>query len=260
MPVIAIANQKGGVAKTATAFNLAHALVRRQKSILMVDLDPQGSLTDYAGYEPASLDLTIYPVLHKKIPARRAIIPHPQGPDLIPANIDLAAIELELAGALEREFKLADALEAKGLPAKPGSAWGLLIDRGLLDAVEPTLIQPTFITDYPRDISPLAKAKPDDPTHVERFEYFVGGLEMGNAFTELNDLFDQEQRFSEAGRLYAPEDDEAHPMDEDYSRAMKYGMPPNGGFGLGVDQLVMLLTDSPTIREVILFPQLRAKE
>jgi chromosome partitioning protein len=111
MPVIAIANQKGGVAKTATAFNLAHALVKHEKKVLMVDLDPQGSLTDYAGYEPASLDLTIYPVLHKKISAREAVIPHPEGPDLLPANIDLAAIELELAGALEREFKLADALE-----------------------------------------------------------------------------------------------------------------------------------------------------
>ncbi|MCK4449888.1 MAG: lysine--tRNA ligase, partial [Anaerolineae bacterium] len=88
----------------------------------------------------------------------------------------------------------------------------------------------------------------------------IGGLEMGNAFTESNDPFDQEQRFLDMGRLYAPDAEEAHPMDEDYLRAMKYGMPPNGGFGLGVDRLVMLLTDKPAIREVILFPQLRAKE
>jgi lysyl-tRNA synthetase class 2 len=121
------------------------------------------------------------------------------------------------------------------------------------------LIQPTFIIDYPRDISPLAKTRPDDPTHVERFEYFIGGLEMGNAYTELNDPFDQEQRFLEAGRLYAPDDEEAHPMDEDYLRAMKYGMPPTGGFGMGVDRLVMLLTGKPNIREVILFPHLRAR-
>ena len=151
-------------------------------------------------------------------------------------------------------------MRAKGLPTKPGATWGYLIDKGLLGTVEPTLIQPTFVIDYPRDISPLAKTKPDDPTHVERFEYFIGGLEMGNAFTELNDPFDQEQRFLEMGRLYAPDDEEAHPMDEDYLRAMKYGMPPNGGFGLGVDRLVMLLTDKANIREVILFPHLRTKE
>jgi lysyl-tRNA synthetase class 2 len=156
--------------------------------------------------------------------------------------------------------ELATALQAKGLPTKPGATWGYLIDKVLLGAVEPTLIEPTFVLDYPRDISPFAKTKPGDPTHVERFEYFIAGVEMGNAFTELNDPLDQEQRFLEAGRLYAPGDDEAHPMDEDYLRAMKYGMPPNGGFGMGVDRLTMLLTDKPTIREVILFPHLRAKE
>ncbi|HDQ71805.1 MAG TPA: lysine--tRNA ligase [Chloroflexi bacterium] len=156
--------------------------------------------------------------------------------------------------------ELASAIKAQGLPAKLDATWGYLIDKGLLGTVEPTLIQPTFILDYPRDISPLAKAKPDDPTHVERFEFFIGGLEMGNAFTELNDPFDQEERFLEMGRLYDDDDEEAHPMDEDYIRAMKYGMPPNGGFGMGIDRLVMLLTDQPSIREVILFPQLRSKD
>jgi lysyl-tRNA synthetase class 2 len=156
--------------------------------------------------------------------------------------------------------ELAGAIKAKRLPAKPGATWGYLIDKVLLDAVQETLIQPTFVMDYPRDISPLAKAKPDDATHVERFEYFIGGMEMGNAFTELNDPFDQEQRFLEMGQLYAPDDEEAHPMDDDYLRAMKYGMPPNGGFGTGVDRIVMLLTDKATIREVILFPQLRDRE
>jgi lysyl-tRNA synthetase class 2 len=121
------------------------------------------------------------------------------------------------------------------------------------------LIQPTFVIDYPRDISPLAKAKPGDPSHVERFEFFIGGLEMGNAFTELNDPFDQEHRFLEMSEMYSPDDEEAHPMDEDYLRAMKYGMPPNGGFGMGVDRLVMLLTDSVSIRDVILYPQMRTK-
>jgi len=179
-------------------------------------------------------------------------------------RVTLRDIILEVTGVDYLQYptaeELAAAMRAKGLPTKPGATWGYLIDKGLLGAVEPTLIQPTFVIDYPRDISPLAKTKPDDPMHVERFEYFIGGLEMGNAFTELNDPFDQEQRFLEMGRLYAPDDEEAHPMDEDYLRAMKYGMPPNGGFGLGVDRLVMLLTDKPTIREVILFPQLRPRE
>lgn len=186
--------------------------------------------------------------------------------DLTPPwrRVTLRDIALEVTGIDYLQYPTAEALaaamRAKGLPTKPGVTWGYLIDKGLLGTVEPTLIQPTIVMDYPRDISPLAKTKPDDPTHVERFEYFIGGLEMGNAFTELNDPFDQEQRFLEMGRLYAPDDEEAHPMDEDYLRAMKYGMPPNGGFGLGVDRLVMLLTDRPSIREVILFPQLRAKE
>jgi lysyl-tRNA synthetase class 2 len=95
---------------------------------------------------------------------------------------------------------------------------------------------------------------------VERFEGFVGGLEICNAFTELNDPLDQEARFLELGRTYGEDDVERHPMDEDYLRAMRYGMPPNGGFGLGVDRLAMLLTDRPNIREVILFPHLRQKE
>jgi len=156
--------------------------------------------------------------------------------------------------------ELGEAMVANDLPAPSDATWGYLIDKGLLGTVEPTLIEPTFVMDYPRDISPLAKTKPNDPTHVERFEFFIGGLEMGNAFTELNDPFDQEERFREMGRLYDPNEDEAHPMDEDYVRAMKYGMPPNGGFGIGVDRLMMLLTDRPNIREVILFPHLRERE
>jgi lysyl-tRNA synthetase class 2 len=155
---------------------------------------------------------------------------------------------------------LTEAILAKGMQAKPGATWGYLVDQVLLDAVQKTLIQPTFILDYPRDISPLAKAKPDDPTHVERFEFFIGGLECGNAFSELNDPLDQEQRFIEMAQLYDVEDDEAHPLDEDYLRAMRYGMPPCGGFGTGVDRLTMLLTDQESIREVLLFPHLRTRE
>jgi lysyl-tRNA synthetase class 2 len=149
---------------------------------------------------------------------------------------------------------------AHGHEPAPDSTRGKLIDSLLARDVEPTLIEPTFLYDYPRDISPLAKGKPDDPATVERFEGFVAGMELCNAFTELNDPFDQEQRFLEMGRDYAADSEERHPLDEDYLRAMRYGMPPNGGFGMGIDRLTMLLTGSTTIREVILFPHLRARE
>lgn len=154
---------------------------------------------------------------------------------------------------------LTSALRERGYDPPPKSTWGKLVDYLLGSQVEPHLIQPTFVLDYPRDISPLAKKKLDDPTHVERFELFIGGMEVGNAFTELNDPLDQEQRFLEMGRLYAPEDEEAHPLDEDYLLAQRYGMPPNGGFGMGIDRFTMLLTDQPSIRDVILFPHLRSK-
>ncbi len=152
------------------------------------------------------------------------------------------------------------AMKAKNYPFKPGSPRGKLIDALIGDYLEPTLIEPTFLYDYPRDISPLAKSKPGDPTTVERFEGFVAGMELCNAFTELNDPLDQEQRFIEMGRDYEAGDEEQHPMDEDYLRAMSYGMPPTGGFGMGVDRLVMLLTNQQTIREVLLFPHLRKLE
>ena len=135
-----------------------------------------------------------------------------------------------------------------------GKTRGKLIDGLMGDHVEKTLIQPTFLYDYPRDISPLAKSKVGDPTIVERFEGFIGGMELCNAFTELNDPFDQEQRFLDEQK---GGDAEAQLLDEDYIRAMRYGMPPNGGFGMGIDRLAMLLTDKDTIREVILFPHLR---
>jgi lysyl-tRNA synthetase class 2 len=126
--------------------------------------------------------------------------------------------------------------------------------------VEPFLIQPTIIYDYPVEVSPLSKAKPDDPAHVERFEFFAGGFELGNAFSELNDPVEQHKRFAQQLAERARGDDEAHQMDEDYVRALAYGLPPTGGEGLGVDRLVMLLTGSKSIRDVILFPLMRNKE
>jgi len=144
--------------------------------------------------------------------------------------------------------------------ADPNATRGKLIDFLLSEFLEPTLIQPTFLYDYPRDISPLAKSIPNDALTVERFEGYIAGFELCNAFTELNDPIDQEQRFLEMGRDYAADDAEKHPLDEDYLRAMRYGMPPNGGFGMGVDRLAMLLLDKHSIREVLLFPALRNEE
>ena len=154
---------------------------------------------------------------------------------------------------------LGAAMRDKDLAVDPHATRGKLIDSLLGDFLEPNLIQPTFLYDYPRDISPLAKSKPGDPTTVERFEGFVGGMELCNAFTELNDPLDQEARFLEMGRDYQAEDEERHPIDDDYLRAMRYGMPPNGGFGMGIDRLTMLFTDRHSIREVILFPHLRTR-
>lgn len=162
------------------------------------------------------------------------------------------------------EYQTAESLSAAikeiGGHAPKDSSWGKLVDGLLGDYVEPRLIQPTFITEYPRDISPLAKGIPGDPKHVERFEFFIAGMEMGNAFSELNDPIEQRKRFEEMQQLYQKDDEEAHPVDEDYLRAMRYGMPPNGGFGMGIDRLTMLLTDKTTIREVLLFPHLRERD
>jgi len=155
---------------------------------------------------------------------------------------------------------LASAMEAKNLHPKPNATRGKLIDGILNDLIEPSAIQPTFLYNYPRDISPLAKSKPGDRNTVERFEGFIGGMELCNAFSELNDPLDQEQRFLEMGRAYDEDDEEQHPLDEDYLNALSYGMPPAGGFGIGVDRLVMLLSGRSSIREVILFPHLRSQD
>jgi lysyl-tRNA synthetase class 2 len=152
---------------------------------------------------------------------------------------------------------LAEAMRAIGHHPEPGSSRGKLIDSLFGTHVEPKLIQPTFITDYPVEISPLAKKRADDPTTVERFEYFIGGLEMGNAFTELNDPIDQRARFVELRDAVAGADENVHPLDEDFLNSLSYGMPPTGGFGTGIDRLTMLFADQQSIREVILFPHLR---
>src|SRR5205807_5878278 len=128
------------------------------------------------------------------------------------------------------------------------------------EVAEPHLIQPTFITDFPKPISPLSKASPADPSVAERFEYFVGGLESANGFSELNDPEEQYQRFKDQVQRRERGDEEAMVMDEDYIRALSYGMPPAAGIGIGIDRLVMVLAHKQSIRDVILFPHLRPEK
>ena len=146
------------------------------------------------------------------------------------------------------------------LNVSPQPTWGKLVDELLGEYLEPTITNPTFIHTFPLDISPLAKQNPEDPRVVERFEIFVAGMEMGNAYSELNDPVTQYQRFTEQQKGGEAGDEEAHVMDDDYLLALMHGMPPTGGLGVGIDRLVMLLTDQQSIREVILFPHLRARD
>jgi lysyl-tRNA synthetase class 2 len=164
------------------------------------------------------------------------------------------ALDLE-PDVLRSEEAIAIAVE-RGIDPSPttaGGALGALFER----FVEETLIQPTFVVDYPIEISPLAKKTPDNPRFVERFELFAGGMELANAFTELNDPIDQRERFEAQERARAAGDDEAQRIDEDFLFAIEHGMPPAGGMGVGVDRVVMLCTGAPSIRDVILFPAQR---
>ncbi len=150
----------------------------------------------------------------------------------------------------------------RGLPVESSWSRGKVLDELLTVFVEPKLVQPTFLIDYPVEYpgSTLAKPKPGSPGEVERFEAFVGGMEIANAFSELNDPVEQRLRFEEQARLKAAGDEEAQPYDEDFVEAMEYGMPPTGGMGMGIDRVVMLLTGQTSIRDVILFPQLRSRD
>jgi lysyl-tRNA synthetase class 2 len=152
---------------------------------------------------------------------------------------------------------LREAVRRAGLEPGEAPSWGVLVDELFSDHVEPKLIQPTFITDHPVAISPLAKRSPEDPRLAERFEPYLAGMELGNAFSELNDPIDQRARFEELGRAHAAGDEEAPPVDEDFLLALEHGMPPTGGLGVGVDRLAMILADVPHIREILLFPHVR---
>ena len=157
---------------------------------------------------------------------------------------------------------LREAAERAGLHTEPEWNRGKIMDELLTAFVEPKLIQPTFLTDYPTDFpgSTLAKGKPDDPDEVERFEAFAGGIEIANAFSELNDPRVQRERFVQQVRAREEGDVEAQPFDQDFLVALEHGMPPTGGLGLGIDRIVMLLTNQQSIRNVILFPQLRPRD
>jgi lysyl-tRNA synthetase, class II len=173
----------------------------------------------------------------------------------------LAGAILDRTGVDILRFRERDALaaeiEARGLVAPPDDTWPQLVDELLSKHVEPTLVAPTFLIDYPVELSPFAKRHRSDPSLVERFEAYVGGMEIANAFTELNDPDEQRRRFEEQRTLAGAGDEEAQPYDESFIQALEYGMPPTGGIGIGIDRLVMTLTGQHSIREVVLFPAMR---
>ena len=186
--------------------------------------------------------------------------------DLTPPwrRIPLRVALHESSGVDIQEFSsassLADRMRELGVEVSGRDSRGRLIDKLLSVFLEPYLVQPTFIMDYPDEMSPLAKPKPDEPGYVERFEVFAAGMEIANSYTELNDPDLQRQRFKaqeELRQLYG--DEEVDRLDEDFLLALEHGMPPTGGLGMGIDRLVMLLTGQPTIRDAVLFPQMRSR-
>ena len=149
--------------------------------------------------------------------------------------------------------------EALGAEVHPTSGWGRALEAVFAHKVEATLIQPMHVTRFPREISPLAKADRDNPRLTERFETYINGWEVANAFSEINDPLDQQSRFEAQMREREQGDEEAQRLDSDFVTALEYGMPPAGGLGIGIDRLVMILTNSPSIRDVIAFPTMRPR-
>jgi lysyl-tRNA synthetase, class II len=175
---------------------------------------------------------------------------------LVDAIFEATGINYDEVRDQQELYKLA---RERGADVTPTTVWPRIVDELLKEFVRSKLIQPTFLVDYPVELSPLAKRREDDERTVERFQAFIGGVELCNAYTELNDPFDQLQRFQEQAADRAAGDEDAMPIDEDYVQALMYGMPPTGGFGMGIDRLTMLFTNQQSIREVILFPALRTK-
>ncbi len=178
-------------------------------------------------------------------------------------RLELRQAIIKYCGIDFEKYPDADSLRNEMLKLKievdPKKDKGRLIDELISTFVEPNIIQPTFLIDYPVEMSPLAKTKPDNDRLVERFEAFAGGMEIANAFTELNDPIEQRQRFLQQQKERQAEGEAIETIDEDFLLALEYGMPPTGGLGVGIDRLVMLLTNQQSIREVILFPQLKEK-
>lgn len=168
------------------------------------------------------------------------------------------------AGVAPEELTTLEAAHAVlrrlGLPTEDETTVGGIVEKLHERFTQPNLIQPTFITEFPAETSPLAKKEPTNPALTRRFEVYMAGAELGNAFSEINDPLDQRERFAQQAALRAGGNDEAHPTDEDFLRALEYGMPPTGGFGTGVDRLALVLMDAPSIRDVILFPQLKPEK
>jgi lysyl-tRNA synthetase class 2 len=192
----------------------------------------------------------------QRLSMREAIIKYwPEAAAPKPVIADFATHE-----SVEKLVKRLNAHHTPHMPYDPKDPPGKTIAAMFEAVAEHHLIQPTILYDFPVAISPLSKNKRDEPDWVERFEVFVGGLEIGNAFSELNDPEEQRRRFEQQLKEKERGDEEAHAMDEDYIRALSYGLPPTGGEGIGIDRLTMLLTDSRSIRDVILFPLLRKQQ
>ncbi|MBR1759661.1 MAG: lysine--tRNA ligase [Schwartzia sp.] len=190
-----------------------------------------------------------------------------QGVEIDLANVRRISMNDAVKEATGKDFLAAkDVAEARamadeiGVPCEARHGIGGILNAAFEEKVEASLMQPTFIIGHPTEISPLAKRNPDNPMITDRFEFFIYGRELANGFTELNDPIDQRERFVEQMKQREAGDDEAHMMDEDFVTALEYGLPPTGGLGIGVDRLVMLLTDSPSIRDVLLFPTMKALE
>ena len=173
---------------------------------------------------------------------------------MIDAIKEVTGVDFATTKTDEEAKKMAESI---GLEIEEGMSRGHIINFAFEERVEDTLIQPTFIMDYPVEVSPLTKKKPSDPRLVERFEIFIGGREYGNAYSELNDPIDQKERFMAQMKEREAGNEEANMMDDDFVQSLEYGMPPTGGLGIGVDRLIMLLTDSYSIRDILLFPTMK---
>ena len=217
-----------------------------------VDMDEMMAITEnifeYAAQKVLGTDKITYQgtEISLKAPWRRM--------SMIEAVKEYAGVDFDKVQTDEQAQQLA---KEKGVEVEEGSSWGKILSEFFETFCEEKLVQPTFITGHPVDISPLAKKDPKDKRLTRRFEAFINTWEFANAFSELNDPIDQRERFEAQVREHEKGDEEAHPMDSDFINAIEVGLPPTGGLGIGVDRMIMLLTDQPSIRDIILFPTMK---